>query len=117
MTDPQSPDPNTPPPDASASVAPPVPPDAAPPPPAQGPPKPRRERMERERPAFNVGDVVFGKVTEVTEDALFVDLSGKARAIFDLRELLITEDDVEEYTKADRREADELAAARAGSAA
>ena len=81
-------------------------------------PKPKREhRPDRERPAFNVGDVVFGKVTEVTEDALFVDLSGKARAIFDLRELTITEDDVEEYTKADRREADEIAAARAATAA
>jgi small subunit ribosomal protein S1 len=79
-------------------------------------PRPKRERMDRERPAFGVGDVVFGKVTEVTEDALFVDLSGKARAIFDLRELLITEDDVEEYTKADKREADELAAARAANA-
>lgn len=81
-------------------------------------PKPKREhRPERERPAFNVGDVVFGKVLDVTEDALFVDLAGKARAIFDLRELLITEDDVEEYTKADKREADEIAAARAASAA
>jgi len=79
------------------------------------PPKPKRERPERERPAFNVGDVVFGKVTDVTEDALFVDLSGKARAIFDLRELLITEDDVEEYTKADKKEAEEIAAARAAS--
>ncbi|HVJ92808.1 MAG TPA: S1 RNA-binding domain-containing protein [Labilithrix sp.] len=76
-------------------------------------PKQKRERAERERPAFNVGDVVFGKVIEFTEDALFVDLSGKAKAIFDLRELLITEDDVEEYTKADKKEADELAAARA----
>ncbi len=80
-------------------------------------PRPRRERSERERPAFNVGDVVFGKVTDVTEDALFVDLSGKARAIFDIRELAITEDDVEEYTKADKREADELAAARANAPA
>jgi small subunit ribosomal protein S1 len=79
------------------------------------PPRPRRERPERERPAFNVGDVVFGKVTEINADALFVDLSGKARAIFDLRELLITEDDVEEYTKADKREAEEIAAARAAS--
>ena len=83
----------------------------------QRPPKPKRERVERERPAFNVGDVVFGKVIEFTEDALFVDLSGKAKAIFDLRELLITEDDVEEYTKADKKEADELAAARASGAA
>jgi len=70
--------------------------------------KDRKDRPERERPAFNVGDVVFGKVLEVTEDALFVDLSGKAKAIFDLRELLITEEEAEEYNrahKADRREA------------
>ena len=82
------------------------------------PPKPKREpRPERERPAFNVGDVVFGKVLEVTEDALFVDLSGKAKAIFDLRELLITDEDIEEYEKAAKKEADEIAAARAASAA
>jgi small subunit ribosomal protein S1 len=83
----------------------------------QRPPKPKRERSERERPAFNVGDVVFGKVIEFTEDALFVDLAGKAKAIFDLRELLITEDEIEEYTRADRKEADELAAARASGVA
>lgn len=82
----------------------------------QRPPKPKKERVERERPAFNVGDVVFGKVLEVTEDALFVDLSGKAKAIFDLRELLITDEDVEEYTKADKKEAEEIAAARAAGA-
>jgi small subunit ribosomal protein S1 len=82
-----------------------------------GPPRPprlqhekhaKKERPERERPAFNVGDVVFGKVLEVTEDALFVDLSGKAKAIFDLRELLITEEEAEEYNrahKADRKAA------------
>ncbi|MCL2723128.1 MAG: S1 RNA-binding domain-containing protein [Polyangiaceae bacterium] len=63
-------------------------------------PKPKKERPERERPAFNVGDVVFGKVIEFTDDALFVDLAGKAKAIFDLRELLITEDEAEEYNRA-----------------
>ncbi|MBX3210849.1 MAG: S1 RNA-binding domain-containing protein [Labilithrix sp.] len=98
---------------ATAEGAPPAEGEARPP----RQPKPKRERVERERPAFNVGDVVFGKVIEFTEDALYVDLAGKAKAIFDLRELLITEDDVEEYTKADRKEADELAAARAASAA
>lgn len=74
------------------------------------PAKQKKERPERERPAFNVGDVVFGKVIEFTEDALFVDLSGKAKAIFDLRELLITEDEAEEYNRAhtaDRKEAQE----------
>lgn len=79
---------------------------------AEGKPKakPKKEKVERERPAFNVGDVVFGKVIEFTEDALFVDLSGKAKAIFDLRELLITEDEAEEYNRqhtADRKEAQE----------
>jgi small subunit ribosomal protein S1 len=84
----------------------------------QRPPKPKREhRPERERPAFNVGDVVFGKVLEVTEDALYADLAGKAKAIFDLRELLITDEDIEEYEKAAKKEADEIAAARAASAA
>ena len=72
------------------------------------PNRPKKDRPERERPAFNVGDVVFGKVIEFTDDALFVDLAGKAKAIFDLRELLITEDEAEEYNrahKADRAEA------------
>jgi small subunit ribosomal protein S1 len=58
----------------------------------------KKERPERERPAFNVGDVVFGKVLEVTEDALFADLSGKA-------------------TQADPEEAAHAAAERAEAAA
>lgn len=79
----------------------------------------KKERPERERPAFNVGDVVFGKVIEVTEDALFADLSGKAKAIFDLRELLITEEEAEEYNrahKADRKAAAAEAPAGEGEA-
>ena len=75
-------------------------------------PREKKDRPERERPAFNVGDVVFGKVLEVTEDALFVDLSGKAKAIFDLRELLITEEEAEEYNRAHK--ADRKAAAESG---
>ncbi|MCL2779477.1 MAG: S1 RNA-binding domain-containing protein [Polyangiaceae bacterium] len=76
----------------------------------------KKDRPERERPAFNVGDVVFGKVIEFTEDALFVDLAGKAKAIFDLRELLITEDEAEEYNRAhtaERKEAEEARKAAA----
>lgn len=73
------------------------------------PPRPKKDRPERERPAFNVGDVVFGKVLEVTEDALFADLSGKAKAIFDLRELLITEEEAEEYNRAHRADRHEAA--------
>jgi small subunit ribosomal protein S1 len=83
--------------------------------------QPKKDRPERERPAFNVGDVVFGKVLEVTEDALFADLSGKAKAIFDLRELLITEEEAEEYNRAhtaDRKaaQAEREPAAEAGAA-
>lgn len=46
----------------------------------------------RERPAFNVGDVVFGKILEIGEDAIFVDVAGKAKALFDKLELLLPED-------------------------
>jgi len=58
--------------------------------------KPRGARPEsahpRERTAFHVGEEVFGRVTSVTEDAVMVDLSGKALAIFDRHEL--AEDDL-----------------------
>jgi small subunit ribosomal protein S1 len=53
----------------------------------------RQPRPERERPPFGMGDIVFGKVVEVTTDVLIVDLSGKAMGIFDLRELLIPEEE------------------------
>jgi small subunit ribosomal protein S1 len=53
----------------------------------------RPKKVERERPPFGVGDIVFGKVLEVTGDVMFIDLSGKAKAIFDLRELLIPEEE------------------------
>ena len=56
------------------------------------PRKKERPREQRERPAFNVGDIVFGKITEITDDALFVDLSGKGRGIFDRRELDLPDD-------------------------
>jgi len=58
--------------------------------------KPRGPRPDnahtRERTAFHVGEEVFGRVTSVTEDAVMVDLSGKALAIFDRHEL--AEDDL-----------------------
>ncbi|MDZ4064129.1 MAG: hypothetical protein U1E22_05610, partial [Coriobacteriia bacterium] len=41
----------------------------------------------RERPAFHVGEEVFGKVVEILPDAIFIDLSSKAKAIFDRHEL------------------------------
>jgi len=52
----------------------------------------KKDREPRERPAFGVGDVVFGKITEMTDEALFIDLSGKGHAIFDRRELLLPEE-------------------------
>lgn len=55
--------------------------------------KPRPPRLDRERPAFNVGDVTFGKILEINDDVLLIDLLGKGRAIFDLRELLLPIDD------------------------
>ena len=81
----------------------------------QGRHREHREKKEpRERPAFNLGDVVFGKVIEVLEDALIVDLSGKAKAVFDLRELLIPDD--EDHGPPDEDEQQEAAEAAAGSA-
>ncbi len=66
--------------------------------------RPRRERgaehhgpgagagPARERTPFNLGDVVFGKIVAITDDALFIDLSGKANAIFDRREMDMPEE-------------------------
>jgi small subunit ribosomal protein S1 len=42
---------------------------------------------QRERPAFRIGEEVFGKVVDVSDDAVVIDLSGKALAIFDRAEL------------------------------
>lgn len=56
------------------------------------PAKPKEGAPGYERPAFNIGEEVFGKVTSVTDDAIMVDLSGKALGIFDRHEL--AEDDL-----------------------
>jgi len=62
----------------------------------QGQRPPRKDqrppRESRERPAFGVGDVVFGKIIEILDEALIVDLSGKAKAIFDRGELAIPDE-------------------------
>lgn len=42
----------------------------------------------RERPAFSVGEEVFGKVHKVAPDAIWIDIAGKAMGLFDRRELL-----------------------------
>jgi small subunit ribosomal protein S1 len=54
--------------------------------------KARAKRDPRERPVFGVGDVVFGKILEIKEDSLIVDLSGKAKGIFDRAEMLLPDD-------------------------
>lgn len=54
--------------------------------------KPKEGAPGYERPAFRIGEEVFGMVTSVTDDAIMVDLSGKALAIFDRHEL--AEDDL-----------------------
>ena len=43
--------------------------------------------QSRERPAFHIGEEVFGKVVEILPDAIIIDLSSKAKAIFDRHEL------------------------------
>jgi small subunit ribosomal protein S1 len=59
----------------------------------------RRDRPERkagpprERPPVNGGDIVFGKIIEITDEAILIDIPGKARAIFDRREMLLADDE------------------------
>jgi small subunit ribosomal protein S1 len=55
--------------------------------------KERRPGPPRERPPVNAGDIVFGKILEITEEAIVIDIPGKAHAIFDRREMLLPEDD------------------------
>lgn len=48
----------------------------------------RKDRgPRREPPAFRVGEEVFGKVERVTDDAIWIDIAGKAQGLFDRREL------------------------------
>ena len=42
---------------------------------------------------MNAGDIVFGKIIEITDEAILIDIPGKAKAIFDRRELLLADDD------------------------
>ncbi len=59
-----------------------------------------RPPVDRERIPFNVGDIVFGKVLEAKDHCLLIDLSGKAIGIFDLKELLIPEEEIKEIEEA-----------------
>ena len=42
---------------------------------------------QRERPAFSVGEEVFGKVCKVTDQSIWVDIAGKAIGLFNRDEL------------------------------
>lgn len=77
----------------------------------------KKKREPRERPPFALGDIVFGKVQDVTDDVLFVDLSGKAVGLFDLRELLIADAAPEAAAEAPAGEASEGASPEAAAEA
>ena len=66
----------------------------------EGEPRPKKPRGDkgppRERPAFSVGEEVFGRVCKVTDHAVWVDIAGKAVGLFDRRELQHTDAPVEE---------------------
>ena len=63
--------------------------------------RPKRKDREkkhgppRERPPVNGGDIVFGKILEITDDAILIDIPGKAKAIFDRAEMLLPDDEDE----------------------
>jgi small subunit ribosomal protein S1 len=54
---------------------------------AEGEKKKRRPPPNREVLPFRVGEEVFGKVERVTDDAIWIDVAGKALGLFDRREL------------------------------
>jgi small subunit ribosomal protein S1 len=60
--------------------------------------KDKREKKHgppRERPPVNGGDIVFGKILEITDEAILIDIPGKAKAIFDRAEMLLPDDEDE----------------------
>jgi small subunit ribosomal protein S1 len=63
--------------------------------PAPARPSKKREKKPppRERPPVNTGDIVFGKILAITDEAIIVDIPGKAHAIFDRQEMLLPDDD------------------------
>ena len=55
----------------------------------KGKPRLKKKGKPPERPAFNVGDEVFGRVSKVTRTAIFVDVAGgKAIGLFDREQLI-----------------------------
>jgi len=64
---------------------------------AAAPPRAQKKKEKkgppRERPPVNAGDIVFGKILAITDEAIIVDIPGKAHAIFDRQEMLLPDDD------------------------
>ncbi|HTJ85291.1 MAG TPA: S1 RNA-binding domain-containing protein [Polyangiaceae bacterium] len=54
---------------------------------AEGEHKKKHRPDPREALPFRIGEEVFGKVEKVTEDAVWIDVAGKALGLFDRREL------------------------------
>ncbi len=56
---------------------------------AEGAPRRRRGLPPplRERPAFTIGEEVFGRVVKLTEAAVWLDIAGKATGLLDRREI------------------------------
>ena len=57
--------------------------------------KEKKHGPPRERPPVNGGDIVFGKIIEITDEAILIDIPGKAKAIFDRAEMLLPDDEDE----------------------
>jgi small subunit ribosomal protein S1 len=54
-----------------------------------------KDKDARDRPAFSIGEEVFGRVSRMTDSAVWIDIAGKATGLFDRRELLDEEPPVE----------------------
>jgi len=67
-----------------------------------------RRPAPRERPPVNAGDIVFAKILEITDEAIFVDIPGKAHAIFDRREMLLPDDEEPSGARSSPRAADPI---------
>jgi len=48
-----------------------------------------KKHVKPERPAFNIGDDVFGRVSKLTKDAIWIDVAGgKAQGLYDRSQLI-----------------------------
>ncbi len=56
---------------------------------SEAPPRPSQRAHAHERVPFRTGEQVFGKVTAVLDEAIMIDLSGKALGMFDRAEMAV----------------------------